>query len=79
MDDESDLVKVKHAYINLKMWLAKATGFVAIVYGVITFNAYFFFLGIAAVGLFWYWDRMIADEQARLIEADKAFDPMTKN
>jgi hypothetical protein len=47
------------------MFLARLVGYIALVYGAVTLNAYFVVLGIAAVALFWVWDRMLAsDEQA---------------
>jgi len=53
MCDKSDFELAKDAYQRFRLLLAKIAGFVAIAYGAITFNAYFFFLGIAAVALFW--------------------------
>ena len=60
MNQESDFEKAAHAYNRLKLFLARCVGFVAVAYGAVTFNAYFFILGLVAVGLFWLWDRMIA-------------------
>ncbi len=58
------------AYCNFKLFLARMTGFVAIAYGIVTLNPYFFFLGLAAVTLFWIWDRMIDADNKR---ADNAW------
>jgi hypothetical protein len=65
MSDKSDFQKAKDAYLRFRLFLARMAGFVAIAYGAIAFKAYFFFLGIAAVTLFWLWDRMIAAENAK--------------
>ncbi|HEY2412584.1 MAG TPA: hypothetical protein VGI40_10095 [Pirellulaceae bacterium] len=63
--NESEFQRLKDAYRRFRFLLARIAGFVAIAYGAITFNAYFFFLGIAAVSLFWLWDRMIKAEHAK--------------
>lgn len=62
------------AYRNLKLFLARMTGFVAIAYGIVTLSSYFFFLGLAAVTLFWIWDRMIDADKMRTDERSAASD-----
>ena len=64
MNAESDFEKLEHAYNRFRLFLARCVGFVAVAYGAVTFNAYFFILGLMAVGLFWLWDRMIAADSA---------------
>ena len=65
ISNESDFHRVKVAYIRFRFFLAKIAGFVAITFGAITLNAYFFFLGIIAVSLFWVWDRMVSADDAK--------------
>jgi hypothetical protein len=54
----TELFGILQAYANFKVILGRLVGYIAIVYGVVTWNAYFVTLGTAAVVLFWIWDRM---------------------
>lgn len=73
-----DAVALFRAYKSFKLFLMRMVGFVAAAYGAVTLNAYYFLLGIAAVALFWYWDRLIAangrDRPAEPAETNHADD-----
>jgi hypothetical protein len=62
------------AYRSFRLFVARMTGFVALIYGAVTLTPYFFFLSLAAVVLFWIWDRMI-DADNMPAEATAAVDP----
>lgn len=72
--DFSEFFALKSAYRSFKLFLARMTGFVAIAYGIVTLSPYFFFLGLAAVALFWIWDRMIDADKNRSDEKSAAID-----
>jgi hypothetical protein len=59
----SELSGLLEAYAHFKVFLGRLVGYVAIVYGLVTLNAYFLTLGVVAVVLFWIWDHMIAADE----------------
>lgn len=56
--DFSEIFGAIIAFRNFRLFLARCVGFIAVIYGLITFNLYFLLLGAVAVTLFWVLDRM---------------------
>jgi hypothetical protein len=53
MSEHEDFDAIVAGYGRFKHFLMHATPVVAVIYGAVAWKPYFFFLGLAAIALFW--------------------------
>jgi hypothetical protein len=70
--DRSELATLFLAYSNFRLFLARAVGYVGLLFGIVTMNAYYIGLSAALIVLFWTLDRM---DMSRRLRSDNCGTP----